>query len=60
MDDDADLFAAVQAGANGYLLKDLNTDEFLNMLDGFAYCKIILDKKGLLLRAISNLTFQAR
>jgi len=33
-DDDANLFEAVEAGAIGYLLKDLNADDFLRMLDG--------------------------
>ncbi len=33
-DDDEDLFVAIQSGADGYLLKDLNSDEFLEMLKG--------------------------
>lgn len=33
-DADEDLFAAIRAGADGYLLKDLNASEFLAMLDG--------------------------
>jgi DNA-binding NarL/FixJ family response regulator len=33
-DDDADLFEAVQSGALGYLLKDLNANQFFEMLDG--------------------------
>ena len=33
-DDDADLLAAVKSGANGYLLKSLTADEFLDMLNG--------------------------
>jgi DNA-binding NarL/FixJ family response regulator len=33
-DDDADLFEAIKSGAHGYLLKDLNADEFLEMLSG--------------------------
>jgi DNA-binding NarL/FixJ family response regulator len=33
-DEDEDLFAAVQAGACGYLLKSLDSDEFLEMLAG--------------------------
>jgi len=33
-DDDDNLFAAIQSGADGYLLKDLNSDEFLEMLEG--------------------------
>jgi len=33
-DDDVDLFAAIKAGADGYLLKDLNASTFLEMLEG--------------------------
>ena len=33
-DDDADLFEAIEAGAIGYLLKDLGAEEFLDLLDG--------------------------
>jgi DNA-binding NarL/FixJ family response regulator len=33
-DDDEDLFQAMQAGADGYLLKSLNTAEFLTELNG--------------------------
>lgn len=33
-DDAADLFEAVKSGAQGYLLKSLHTDEFLEMLEG--------------------------
>jgi DNA-binding NarL/FixJ family response regulator len=33
-DDDADLFTAIKAGADGYLLKDLNASTFLEMLEG--------------------------
>jgi len=33
-DDDANLFEAVRSGADGYLLKSLTADEFLEMLDG--------------------------
>ena len=33
-EDDADLFAAIEAGADGYLLKSLDTKEFMDMLDG--------------------------
>jgi DNA-binding NarL/FixJ family response regulator len=35
-DDDADLFEAVEAGACGYLLKSLKTDEFVEMLAGLS------------------------
>jgi DNA-binding NarL/FixJ family response regulator len=33
-DDDADVLAAIKAGARGYLLKSLNADEFFAMLEG--------------------------
>ncbi len=33
-DDDDDLSAAAQAGASGYLLKSLDSDEFLSLLEG--------------------------
>jgi DNA-binding NarL/FixJ family response regulator len=33
-DSDANLFAAIKAGAQGYLLKSLDAEEFLNMLRG--------------------------
>lgn len=33
-DEDEDLFEAIQSGADGYLLKDLNSEEFLEMLAG--------------------------
>jgi DNA-binding NarL/FixJ family response regulator len=33
-DDDDDLLAAIQAGASGYLLKDLDSEEFLELLAG--------------------------
>lgn len=33
-DDDDDLLAAIQAGASGYLLKDLESEEFLDLLAG--------------------------
>ena len=33
-EEDADLFAAMEAGADGYLLKSLDTKEFMDMLDG--------------------------
>ena len=32
--DDADLFRALKAGAQGYLLKSLSSDEFVDMLQG--------------------------
>jgi DNA-binding NarL/FixJ family response regulator len=33
-DSDEDLFAAIEIGANGYLLKDLDAQDFLSILDG--------------------------
>jgi DNA-binding NarL/FixJ family response regulator len=33
-DDDADLFEAIKSGASGYLSKDLEADQFVNLLDG--------------------------
>jgi DNA-binding NarL/FixJ family response regulator len=33
-DVDEDLYIAIQSGADGYLLKDLNSEEFLEMLKG--------------------------
>jgi DNA-binding NarL/FixJ family response regulator len=33
-DADEDLFAAIEMGANGYLLKDLDAQDFLSILDG--------------------------
>jgi DNA-binding NarL/FixJ family response regulator len=35
-EDDADLFDAIRAGAHGYLLKSLNSDEFVELLNGMA------------------------
>jgi DNA-binding NarL/FixJ family response regulator len=35
-DDEHTLFEAVEAGARGYLLKNLNADEFVEMLNGLA------------------------
>ncbi|MGD8753973.1 MAG: response regulator transcription factor, partial [Anaerolineales bacterium] len=33
-DQDEDIFAAIKSGADGYLLKDLNASEFLEILSG--------------------------
>lgn len=35
-DDDDDLFEAIKAGADGYLLKDLDPSQFLDEIDGLA------------------------
>ncbi len=34
--EDSDLFQAIEAGARGYLLKDMTADEFLEMLEGLS------------------------
>src|SRR3954469_25618269 len=33
-EDDADLFEAIKSGAQGYLFKNLKSDELLNLLEG--------------------------
>ena len=33
-DDDVDLFEAIKSGASGYLSKDLEAEQFVNLLDG--------------------------
>jgi DNA-binding NarL/FixJ family response regulator len=35
-DDEADVFEAIQGGAQGYLLKDMSRDEFVRLLDALA------------------------
>ena len=35
-DDDADLFEAIKSGAQGYVLKNLDSDEFFRLLEGVA------------------------
>jgi DNA-binding NarL/FixJ family response regulator len=44
-DEDQDLLAAIQAGADGYLLKDLNSEEFLSMLEGLEKGEAALNRK---------------
>lgn len=44
-DEDEDLFAAIQAGADGYLLKDLTSDEFLEMLSGLEQGEAAISRK---------------
>jgi len=36
-EDDTNLFEAIKSGAQGYLLKSLNAEEFLEMLDGLQW-----------------------
>jgi len=44
-DDDEHLFAAIKAGASGYLLKNLNADEFLDMLEGIKKGEAAITRK---------------
>ena len=44
-DEDADLFEAVEAGALGYLLKDLSADEFFRLLDGLQRGEAALSRR---------------
>lgn len=44
-DEDADLRRAIQAGAQGYLLKSLNADQFLELLDGLQKGEAAITRK---------------
>jgi two-component system NarL family response regulator len=44
-DDDDDLFNAVRLGADGYLLKDLNANDFLDMLTGLQHGEAAINRK---------------
>jgi len=44
-DSDEHLFAAVKAGARGYLLKSLNASEFLDMLEGLGRGEAAITRK---------------
>ncbi len=44
-DADEDLFAAIRLGADGYLLKDLNANEFLEMLTGLTKGEAAITRK---------------
>ena len=44
-DQDTDLFQAIQSGAEGYLLKDLSADEFLQMLQGLRQGEAALTRR---------------
>ncbi len=44
-DEDADLFEAIKGGAHGYLLKDLNANDFLEMLDGLQQGEAAITRK---------------
>jgi DNA-binding NarL/FixJ family response regulator len=43
--EDGDLFEAISAGADGYLLKDLNSEEFLSLLDGLEKGEAAINRK---------------
>ena len=43
--EDADLFRAIQSGAQGYLLKDMSADEFLEMLNGLERGEAAISRK---------------
>lgn len=59
-DDDADLFEAVEAGALGYLLKDLSADEFFHMLDGLQRGEAAISRRmtARLMRGVADLSRQ--
>lgn len=44
-DDDQDLFTAIKAGAEGYLLKDLESREFLRILKGMQHGEAAITRK---------------
>jgi DNA-binding NarL/FixJ family response regulator len=44
-EDDANLFEAIKSGAQGYLLKSLNTERFFEMLDGLQYGKAAMARQ---------------
>ena len=60
-DEDEDLFAAIQAGADGYLLKDLTSDEFLEMLSGLERGEAAISRKATtrLIAGFQQLTAQS-
>lgn len=55
-EDDEDLMHAAQAGADGYLLKNLDGEEFLKMLEGLAGGEAAMTRKtaGRLLHSLSR------
>ncbi|UCF60854.1 MAG: response regulator transcription factor [Anaerolineaceae bacterium] len=44
-EDDSDLFEAIRLGASGYLLKSLNADEFLEMLEGLSHGEAVMTRE---------------
>jgi len=58
--EDANLLKAVRAGASGYLLKNLSSDEFLNKLDGLQRGEVAMTHKTMtqLVNAFADLEQQ--
>ena len=44
-DEDEDLLAAIQSGASGYLLKNLNASQFMDMLKGLEFGEAAITRK---------------
>lgn len=59
-EDDDDLFEAIRSGASGYLLKSLNANEFLEMLDGLGHGEAVMTREttARLMRGFADLTHQ--
>ncbi|MGD8751807.1 MAG: response regulator transcription factor, partial [Anaerolineales bacterium] len=57
-DQDEDIFAAIKSGADGYLLKDLNASEFLEILSGLERGEAAITRKtaARLMAGFQNLT----
>jgi len=55
-DDDADVLAAIKAGARGYLLKSLNAEEFFAMLEGLERGEAAMTRQttAILLRGLTS------
>ncbi len=58
-DDDASLLQAIQSGARGYLLKNLNAEEFLDMLAGLQRGEAALTRQ-MTARLLNGLARQSR
>ena len=59
-DEDSNLVKAVRAGASGYLLKNLSSDEFLSKLDGLQRGEVAMTHKTMtqLVSALADLDQQ--
>ena len=59
-ENDSDLFEAIRVGANGYLLKNLNASEFLEMLEGFDHGEAVMTREttARLMRGFADLAYQ--